>query len=147
MPPPATWRCMPLVKAGLIDLDQQVIVEIKVGSSEGGAEGNPGSHHPERSSVIRTFSPFGHRHTAEVIQEMGLNNVSLTMTSVDLVRGALATAHARVKPAWPTRICGKPTGRASNENPIHARGQGTAWHLPCTRAEDSGRFQLCRPGL
>jgi N-acetyl-gamma-glutamyl-phosphate/LysW-gamma-L-alpha-aminoadipyl-6-phosphate reductase len=86
----------PLVKAGLLDGEQPVIVEIKVGSSEGGAEGNPGTHHPERSNVVRTFSTFGHRHTAEVIQELGLANVSLTMTSVDLVRGALATAHARV---------------------------------------------------
>ena len=59
---------------------------------------NPGSHHPERSSVVRTFSAYGHRHTAEVIQELGLHNVHLTMTSVDLVRGALAAAHAFVKP-------------------------------------------------
>lgn len=90
----ALW---PLVKANLIDPDQPVVVEIKVGSSEGGAAGNPGTHHPERSGVIRTFSPFGHRHTAEVIQELGLAHPTLTMTSVDLVRGALATAHARVR--------------------------------------------------
>ena len=48
--------------------------------------------------MIRTFSAYGHRHTAEVIQELGLPNVHLTMTSVDLVRGALAAAHAFVKP-------------------------------------------------
>ncbi|HEX7433822.1 MAG TPA: N-acetyl-gamma-glutamyl-phosphate reductase [Anaerolineaceae bacterium] len=88
----------PLVKAGLIDLAQPVIVEIKVGSSEGGASVNPGSHHPERSHVVRTFSPYGHRHTAEVIQELGLPNVHLTMTSVELVRGALATAHTFARP-------------------------------------------------
>ena len=58
---------LPLVKADLIDKDAPIIIEIKVGSAEGGAEGNPASHHPERASVIRTFSPFGHRHTAEVI--------------------------------------------------------------------------------
>ena len=75
-----------------------MIVDIKVGSSEGGQSPNPGSHHPERSGVVRTFSAYGHRHTAEVIQELGLSNVHLTMTSVDLVRGALAAAHAFVKP-------------------------------------------------
>ena len=53
---------------------------------------------PSAVSVIRTFSAYGHRHTAEVIQELGLDNVHLTMTSVDLVRGALAAAHAFVKP-------------------------------------------------
>ena len=89
---------LPLVKAGLLDMGKPVICEIKTGSSEGGASENPGSHHPERSGVIRTYAPYGHRHTAEIIQEMGLAQVSLTMTSVDLVRGALATVHGYVKP-------------------------------------------------
>jgi len=86
------------LQAGLIDLGRPVIVDIKVGSSEAGASSNPGSHHPERSGVIRTFSPWGHRHTAEVVQELGIQDVHLTMTSVDLVRGSLAAAHAFVKP-------------------------------------------------
>ena len=109
---------LPLVKAGLIDLDSPIIVELKVGSSEGGAEGNPGSHHPERSNVIRTFSPFGHRHTAEVMQELGVKNVSLTMTSVDLVRGVLATAHATVKPGVATKDLWKAYRAVATENPF-----------------------------
>ncbi len=94
----ANLALLPVLKAGLIDVDKPVIVDIKVGSSEAGQTPNPGSHHPERSSVVRTFSAYGHRHTAEVIQELGLPNVHLTMTSVDLVRGALAAAHVFVKP-------------------------------------------------
>jgi len=109
---------LPLVKADLIDKEKPVIVELKVGSSEGGAEGNPGTHHPERSGVIRTFSPFGHRHTAEVIQELGIHNVSLTMTSVDLVRGVLATAHATVKPGVTTKDLWKAYRAAATENPF-----------------------------
>jgi N-acetyl-gamma-glutamyl-phosphate/LysW-gamma-L-alpha-aminoadipyl-6-phosphate reductase len=109
---------LPLVKADLIDLDTPIIIELKVGSSEGGAEGNPGSHHPERSSVIRTFSPFGHRHTAEVMQELGVKNVSLTMTSVDLVRGVLATAHATVKPGVATKDLWKAYRAVATENPF-----------------------------
>jgi len=92
-----TLALLPLVKAGLLEDNGQIILEIKVGSSEGGASGNPGSHHPERSGVIRTYAAYGHRHTAEVIQELGISDVTMTMTSVDLVRGALATAHASVK--------------------------------------------------
>ena len=107
---------LPLVKADLIEKDAPIIIEIKVGSSEGGAEGNPASHHPERASVIRTFSPFGHRHTAEVIQELGVTNVSLTMTSVDLVRGVLATAHAKVKTGVTTKDLWKAYRSAVNEN-------------------------------
>ena len=109
---------LPLVKAGLLDIEKQVIVELKVGSSEGGAEGNAGTHHPERANVIRTFSSFGHRHTAEVIQELGIKNVSLTMTSVDLVRGVLATAHGTVKPGVSTKDLWKAYRAVATENPF-----------------------------
>lgn len=109
---------LPLVKAGLIELDAPVIIEIKVGSSESGAEGNAGSNHAERANVIRTFSAYGHRHTAEVIQELGLSNVSLTMTAVDLVRGAMATAHARVKPGVANKDLWKAYRAVANENPF-----------------------------
>jgi N-acetyl-gamma-glutamyl-phosphate/LysW-gamma-L-alpha-aminoadipyl-6-phosphate reductase len=108
----------PLVQADLLDPDAGIIFEIKVGSSEGGAEGNPGSHHPERSGVIRTFSAFGHRHTAEVIQELGIQNVSLTMTSVDLVRGALATGHARLRDGVALKDLWGAYRQASAENPF-----------------------------
>jgi LysW-gamma-L-alpha-aminoadipyl-6-phosphate/LysW-L-glutamyl-5-phosphate reductase len=109
---------LPLVKAGLIDLSSPVIIEIKVGSSESGAEGNVGSHHAERANVIRTFSAFGHRHTAEVIQEMCVQEVSLTMTAVDLVRGVLATAHVKVKPGVTTKDLWKAYRAVANENPF-----------------------------
>ncbi len=87
---------LPLRRAGLIDETKPIIVDVKVGSSEGGNAPNPGSHHPERSGVIRTYAPTRHRHTAEVEQELGLNNIHMSITSVDLVRGALAAAHVFV---------------------------------------------------
>jgi N-acetyl-gamma-glutamyl-phosphate/LysW-gamma-L-alpha-aminoadipyl-6-phosphate reductase len=114
----ANLALLPAMRAGLIEVEKPVVVEIKVGSSEGGAEGNPGTHHPERSGVIRTFSPFGHRHTGEVIQELGLAGVSLTMTSVDLVRGALATAHASVRPGVTTKDLWKAYRELAAENPF-----------------------------
>jgi N-acetyl-gamma-glutamyl-phosphate/LysW-gamma-L-alpha-aminoadipyl-6-phosphate reductase len=111
---------LPLVKADLLDKSFPVFIEIKVGSSESGAEGNAGSHHAERANVIRTFSAFGHRHTAEVIQEMCVDaqRISLTMTAVDLVRGVLATAHAKVKPGVATKDLWKAYRAVANENPF-----------------------------
>lgn len=111
---------LPLVKADLLDLSSPIFIEIKVGSSEGGAEGNSGSLHAERANVIRTFSAFGHRHTAEVIQETGVDasRVSLTMTAVDLVRGVLATAHAKVKQGVATKDLWKAYRAVANENPF-----------------------------
>lgn len=84
---------LPLVQAGLVDMARPVVVEVKVGSSEGGAESNESSHHPERAGVVRSFAPVGHRHTAEIHQVTGLTDVHMSVTSVELVRGALATAH------------------------------------------------------
>jgi [amino group carrier protein]-6-phospho-L-2-aminoadipate/5-phospho-L-glutamate reductase len=89
----ANLALLPLARAGLLDAERDVVVEVKVGSSEGGAQASESSHHPERSGAVRSFAPTGHRHTAEIAQATGLRRVHLSITSVELVRGALATAH------------------------------------------------------
>ncbi len=90
----ALW---PLFQAGLADPTRDVIVEVKVGSSEGGAAAGPATHHPERSGVVRSFAPTGHRHTAEVAQALArlgpVPPLHLSLTAVELVRGVLATTH------------------------------------------------------
>lgn len=88
---------LPLVRANLLDSSRPIIVDIKVGSSEGGNSPSLASHHPERSGSVRTFSAVGHRHTGEVEQELGLTNVHLSITSIEMVRGVLATAHCFLK--------------------------------------------------
>jgi len=109
---------LPIMQAGLMNDSSPVTIEIKVGSSEGGASVNDGSHHPERSGVIRTFSAFGHRHTAEVIQAFGIQKLWLTMTAVDLVRGALATAHLQLKPGLEMKDLWKAYRAVTQENPF-----------------------------
>jgi N-acetyl-gamma-glutamyl-phosphate/LysW-gamma-L-alpha-aminoadipyl-6-phosphate reductase len=91
----------PLACENLIDLDRPIIVEVKTGSSGAGADEGLASHHPERSGVMRSFKPTGHRHTAEVEQELrGAGDrgpmVSFSATAVEAVRGVLATSHAFV---------------------------------------------------
>ena len=86
----------------LIDWSRGVVVEVKVGSSEGGAASGDSTHHPVRAGVMRSFAPTRHRHTAEVLQALRLKNVvtdvHLSATAVDNVRGVLATAHVFVTP-------------------------------------------------
>jgi N-acetyl-gamma-glutamyl-phosphate/LysW-gamma-L-alpha-aminoadipyl-6-phosphate reductase len=95
----------PLFQADLVDRSRGVVVEVKVGSSEGGKRAGDDSHHPARSGVVRSFAPTGHRHTAEVIQELTLGGASPTIhfsgTAVEMVRGVLATAHAFLRPPSP----------------------------------------------
>ena len=80
----------PLAREGLI---QQAIIEVKVGSSEGGNSFSAASHHPERSGALRSFAPTGHRHQAEMRQELGEFALHFSATAVELVRGILCTAH------------------------------------------------------
>jgi N-acetyl-gamma-glutamyl-phosphate/LysW-gamma-L-alpha-aminoadipyl-6-phosphate reductase len=91
----ALW---PLYRRGLV---RETVVEVKVGSSEGGNKPNPASHHPERAGVIRSYAPTGHRHVAELIQELNLDpeqpGLYFSVTSVGIVRGALATCHCLLK--------------------------------------------------
>lgn len=87
---------LPLARAGLV---RRAIADVKVGSSEGGAEASEASHHPLRAHATRTFSVGGHRHLAEVAQELGAFPLDATITSIDLVRGVLCTVH--VEPTEP----------------------------------------------
>ena len=109
---------LPLVKAGLLDTEKPIIVDIKTGSSESGATVNPGSHHPEKSHSVRTYAATGHRHTAEVIQELGLVKIHLSLTAVDMVRGVLAAAHAFVKPGVTEKDLWKAYRAAYNTEPF-----------------------------
>lgn len=90
----ALW---PLYRRGLV---RETVVEVKVGSSEGGNKPNPASHHPERAGVVRSYMPVGHRHQAELIQELNLDpeqpGLYYSVTSVGIVRGTLATCHCLV---------------------------------------------------
>jgi [amino group carrier protein]-6-phospho-L-2-aminoadipate/5-phospho-L-glutamate reductase len=89
----------PFFKLGWLEPDRTV-VEVKVGSSEGGNAPSASSHHPERSGAVRSFMPVRHRHTGEVLQELSFGapvQVHMSVTSIEMVRGALATAHVFLK--------------------------------------------------
>jgi N-acetyl-gamma-glutamyl-phosphate/LysW-gamma-L-alpha-aminoadipyl-6-phosphate reductase len=86
---------LPLYEAGVVHRDRTV-VDVKVGSSEAGAEPSEGSHHPLRAGVVRPYKATGHRHTAEVEQILGRSGparVHMSVTAIELVRGAAALAH------------------------------------------------------
>lgn len=88
----------PLVKNRIIYTDR-IIVDVKVGSSEAGSKPSISDHHPEREGCIRPYDAEGHRHAAEVEQELSSIagheiKVSLIPHAVGSIRGALASSHA-----------------------------------------------------
>jgi N-acetyl-gamma-glutamyl-phosphate/LysW-gamma-L-alpha-aminoadipyl-6-phosphate reductase len=89
----AILALQPLYKHGLAQ-PSATVVEAKVGSSEGGNSVSEASHHPERSGCVRSYKPTGHRHVAEMIQELGGGiQIHFSATAVEMVRGVLVTCH------------------------------------------------------
>ncbi|MEM3372274.1 MAG: N-acetyl-gamma-glutamyl-phosphate reductase [Candidatus Korarchaeum sp.] len=89
---------VPLAKLGA----SYLIADLKVGSSEAGSKPSRGTHHPERSHAIRAYSPSGHRHQVEVMQELveitGREvKVSMVPHSVGSVRGSYASVHSMLE--------------------------------------------------
>jgi N-acetyl-gamma-glutamyl-phosphate/LysW-gamma-L-alpha-aminoadipyl-6-phosphate reductase len=92
----------PAIKADLIERDK-VVVDTKVGSSGGGMKPSRATHHSERYGVVRPYKPIGHRHIAEIEQELNLlsgsNDVKVAFSAhaVNIVRGILCTVHGFLK--------------------------------------------------
>jgi N-acetyl-gamma-glutamyl-phosphate/LysW-gamma-L-alpha-aminoadipyl-6-phosphate reductase len=86
----------PLFRNDVVDASLPIVAEAKCGSSEGGNRSSDASHHPERSGCVRSYKPTGHRHIAEMVQELG-QAIHFSATSIEMVRGILLTAHLFVK--------------------------------------------------
>ncbi|KKQ02206.1 MAG: N-acetyl-gamma-glutamyl-phosphate reductase [Candidatus Roizmanbacteria bacterium GW2011_GWA2_36_23] len=90
----------PLVKHQIIE--QQIIIDAKMSSSQAGVKPSLSSHHPERAGVVRSYMPTGHRHTAEIMQELSPYakklDLGISATAIDMVRGLLVTIHTIPRP-------------------------------------------------
>lgn len=86
----------PLVKHRLIQNDN-IIIDAKMSSSQGGNSPNLSSHHPERHGVVRSYKPTNHRHSSEIEQELSPYakniKVAVSATTIEMVRGLLVTIH------------------------------------------------------
>jgi len=115
----------PLTRAGVLDRSMPIVIEGKTGSSAGGAEAGPASHHPHRSGEMRSFAPTSHRHSAEIIQELGLASanghgasVAFSATAVEAVRGILTTAHVFLNDDLDEKAIWKIYRSAFNDEPF-----------------------------
>jgi len=99
----AIYGLYPLIKEDLIQT-KGIIIDSKSGSSGSGADFNESTHHPIRANSIRAYKMTGHRHTAEIEQELMLIlknfsnkdhivQVGFSAHAVNLVRGILSTSH------------------------------------------------------
>ncbi len=107
----------PLFKLGVVDTALPVVAEAKCGSSEGGNAVSEASHHPERSGCVRSYKPTGHRHIAEMEQELG-HPIYFSATSIEMVRGILVTAHLFVKQGMTEKDIWKAYRQVYGEEPF-----------------------------
>jgi LysW-gamma-L-alpha-aminoadipyl-6-phosphate/LysW-L-glutamyl-5-phosphate reductase len=112
----------PLYRQGLVE-PSRTVAEAKVGSSEGGASVSDGSHHPERSGCVRSYKPTGHRHAAEMAQELpGCGDerarIHFSATAVEMVRGILATCHVFLKEDLPEKAIWQAYRQAYGREPF-----------------------------
>jgi len=96
----------PLARAGLIE---DVVVDAKSGVSGAGREPRPEMHFSEVNESVKAYGVGGHRHVAEMEQELGvlaangLAPVDFLPHLIPMTRGILAACHVR-----PTRPVTQP---------------------------------------
>ena len=87
----------PIVKSGIVD-SHKIILDVKIGSSGGGSSPTLANHHSERFGSVRPYKVTGHRHIAEIEQEVSAfssheTTVGFTPHSMNISRGILVSAH------------------------------------------------------
>jgi len=96
-PTAALLALLPLAKAGLMDADAGVVIDAKSGISGAGRAPSDRTHFSENHGSVAAYGVFGHRHVAEMEQELGAS-VTFVPHLVPLDRGILETIYAKVRP-------------------------------------------------
>jgi len=97
----------PLVRAGLLDLNHGIICDSKSGVSGAGKQPTEKTHFVEVAENLSAYAVFNHRHTGEIMEQLGLTNDQLVFTPhlLPIPRGILSTIYARLNaPAQPADV-------------------------------------------
>ena len=96
-PTAALLSLLPLAHEGLLDTSAGVVVDAKSGISGAGRTPNERTHFSENHGSVSAYGVFGHRHVAEMEQELGAD-VTFVPHLVPLDRGILETIYVKVAP-------------------------------------------------
>ncbi|HEV2990564.1 MAG TPA: N-acetyl-gamma-glutamyl-phosphate reductase [Candidatus Angelobacter sp.] len=91
----------PLVRSGLLDLSYGVICDCKSGVSGAGKQPTQKTHFVEVAENLSAYSVFSHRHTGEILEQLGLAPEQLVFTPhlLPIPRGILSTIYVRLNTA------------------------------------------------
>ncbi len=91
----------PLVRGGLVDLDHGIICDSKSGVSGAGKQPTQKTHFVEVAENLSAYSVFNHRHTGEILEQLGIGAEQLIFTPhlLPIPRGILSTIYVRLNSA------------------------------------------------
>jgi N-acetyl-gamma-glutamyl-phosphate reductase len=89
----------PLLSAGLVDRKRGIISDSKSGVSGAGKELSARTHFINVADNFSAYSVFGHRHTGEILEQLGLQSENFIFTPhlLPIPRGILSTIYLQLK--------------------------------------------------
>jgi N-acetyl-gamma-glutamyl-phosphate reductase len=87
----------PLVAAGLVDLDHGIVADSKSGVSGAGKAPTAKTHFMYAADNLSAYSVFSHRHTGELLEQIGIDSSQIVFTPhlLPIPRGILSTIYVR----------------------------------------------------
>jgi N-acetyl-gamma-glutamyl-phosphate reductase len=87
----------PLVAAGLVDLSHGIIADSKSGVSGAGKAPTAKTHFMYAADNLSAYSVFSHRHTGELLEQIGVDQSEIIFTPhlLPIPRGILSTIYVR----------------------------------------------------
>lgn len=140
----------PLVAAGLVDVEHGIIADAKSGVSGAGKAPTPRTHFMYAADNLSAYGAFTHRHTGELLEQIGLKAEQIVFTPhlLPIPRGILATNYVRFKTPQ-TRACVMEAySKFFAHCPmvrLHEHGLPQIQHVARTNYIDIG-FELARDG-
>jgi N-acetyl-gamma-glutamyl-phosphate reductase len=116
-PTAALLALLPLAHAGLLDTDAGVVIDAKSGISGAGRAPSDRTHFSENHGSVSAYGVFGHRHVAEMEQELGAS-VTFVPHLVPLDRGILETIYAKVQAGTTAERIGDVFSQAYRDEPF-----------------------------
>src|SRR5581483_3627648 len=89
----------PLVAAGLLDLNRGIVADAKSGVSGAGKAPTAKTHFMYAADNLSAYGVFGHRHTGELLEQIGVTASEIVFTPhlLPIPRGILSTIYVHFK--------------------------------------------------
>ena len=110
----------PLVAAGLVNLEHGIVADSKSGVSGAGKSPSPKTHYMYAADNLSAYGAFTHRHTGELLEQIGLSADQITFTPhlLPIPRGILSTIYLRFNEPQTRESVAKVYGEFFAESPM-----------------------------